>query len=70
MELAMRTNLSTDGNESLAANASARPDEKTAGPCIRNGVPLLPHNPHGLPVTMAFVNSLRDELDQSPVCKT
>ncbi|MDB5759242.1 MAG: hypothetical protein JWM30_2531 [Burkholderia sp.] len=30
----------------------------------RNGVPLLPPNPIGLPVTMEFVNSLREELDQ------
>lgn len=33
-------------------------------PRYRNGVPLLPHNPNGLPVTMELVNNLREELDR------
>jgi hypothetical protein len=70
MEAVMRTTLSIDGDGSLTANALAIPDEKTAGPCYRNGVPLLPHKAQRLPVTMEFVINLREELDQSPACKT
>jgi len=47
----------------LARQALATPAPDTPRR-FRNGVPLLPDNPRGLPVTLEFVNELREDLDR------
>jgi len=73
----MRTTLDLDEDILQAAKELAEMRGLTAGkvlsdlarkalapthmPKIRNGVPLLPHNPGGRIMTMKLVNELRDE---------
>jgi hypothetical protein len=35
---------------------------KGSGPTVRNGIRLLPVQPGALPVTLEYINKLRDEL--------
>jgi hypothetical protein len=66
----MRTTLSLDDDVLAAARVLARqalvaPHPETAAgrePASRNGLPLLPLQPGGVPVDLKLVNHLRDEL--------
>lgn len=73
----MRTTLSLDEDVLSAARAIAERDHKTIGQVVselarksladrpklrtRNGIPLLDKKSRGVPVTLEFVNRLRDE---------
>jgi hypothetical protein len=58
----MLTTLSLDDDELAAAWISSRQKQASpAGLSTRNGLPLLPVQPGGLPVDLELVNQLRDE---------
>ncbi|BCH33707.1 hypothetical protein MesoLjLc_56370 [Mesorhizobium sp. L-8-10] len=74
----MRTTLAIDDDVLVAAKAMARQQDRSLGEVIselarrslrrpriggeRNGIPLLSPRPDSPPVTLEFVNELRDEL--------
>ena len=73
----MRTTLSIDDDVLAAAKALAAHERKSTGEVLsalarrsltqpspkktRNGFPVLPARPGGVPVTLEIVNALRDE---------
>ncbi len=74
----MRTTLTIDDDVLAAAKAIARQQDRSVGEVVsdlarralrrplaaleRNGAPLLQRGPDDAPVTLDFVNGLRDEL--------
>jgi hypothetical protein len=74
----MRTTLTIDDDVLTAAKAIAEQQNRSVGevmsdlarralykpqsPRLRNGLPLLPREGRGRPVTLDIVNALRDEL--------
>lgn len=74
----MRTTLAIDDDVLAAAKAMAEQQRRSVGDVIsdlarrslnhtqaakeRNGIPLLAPKPGNRPITLAFVNKLRDEL--------
>ncbi len=73
----MRTTLALDDDVLAAARAIAERDHKTIGQVVselarksladrprlrtRNGIPVLDKKSRGVPITLEFVNRLRDE---------